>query len=232
MPTFYVSLFLVLAAFGLFLLTVGRDWRATRFAILPLAGAAAVLVRMLLPYAPGGLENGTILVAGLIALWSAVRVITHKNPVYAALYFILIILSVAALLVLLQTTFVAMALVIIYAGAILVTYVFVIMLAQQPGVAPYDAQPRSPVLGIVFGFILLTVLTTRVFENAGDATAPQRATLASAPTTAVELGAVLMSQYVIGLQIAGLLLTAAMVGAIAIAQRKVVVGDAAAEMDD
>ncbi len=67
----------------------------------------------------------------VIAVAAAVRMITHSKPVYSALYFILVVLSSAGLFLLLQAEFMAFALVIVYAGAILVTYVFVLMLAQQ-----------------------------------------------------------------------------------------------------
>ena len=64
-----------------------------------------------------------------IALVGAVRVVTHPRPVYSALYFVLTVFATAGLFVLLWAEFMAAALVLIYAGAILVTYVFVIMLA-------------------------------------------------------------------------------------------------------
>src|SRR5947209_9603130 len=67
----------------------------------------------------------------LIALAVAVRVVTHSKPVYAALYFVLTVFATAGLFILLSAEFMAVALVIIYAGAILITYVFVIMLASQ-----------------------------------------------------------------------------------------------------
>jgi len=66
-----------------------------------------------------------------IAIASAIGVICHPKPVYSALYFVLLSLAGAGLYVLLLAEFVAVVLIIIYAGAILVTYVFVIMLASQ-----------------------------------------------------------------------------------------------------
>ena len=68
----------------------------------------------------------------------AIRVVTHPKPVYSALYFVLTVFASAGLFVLLWAEFMAAALVLIYAGAILVTYVFVIMLAAEappPGAA-------------------------------------------------------------------------------------------------
>src|SRR5688500_5995780 len=75
----------------------------------------------------------------LIALGGAVRVVTHPRPVYSALYFVLTVFATAGLFILLWAEFMAAALVLIYAGAILVTYVFVIMLATQA--APTTGGP-------------------------------------------------------------------------------------------
>ena len=106
-------------------------------------------------------------VFSLITLGSGLRVITHPKPVYAALFFILTILSSSALYLMLQAEFMAFALVIIYAGAILITYLFVIMLAEQApsedelgSMTPYDKFSREPIAATVVGFVLLGVLTS------------------------------------------------------------------------
>lgn len=108
-------------------------------------------------------------VFSVIALGSALRMISHPRPVYAALYFILTILSSAGLYVLLSAEFMAFALVIVYAGAILITYLFVIMLAtesptadQIESLAEYDRYSREPVMATVTGFVLLAGLTTMI----------------------------------------------------------------------
>jgi NADH-quinone oxidoreductase subunit J len=108
----------------------------------------------------------------LIAVASAVRMITHSQPVYSALYFILVVLSSAGLFLLLQAEFMAFALVIVYAGAILVTYVFVLMLAQQRS-EPHDASdqpeydrvPREPGAGALVGFVMLALFGTMIFHE-------------------------------------------------------------------
>jgi len=73
-----------------------------------------------------------------IALVSAARSMTHARPIYSVLYFVMTVLAVGAVLLLLAAEFLAVALILIYAGAILVLYVFVILLAQQA-----DADPPS-----------------------------------------------------------------------------------------
>jgi len=106
-----------------------------------------------------------------IAVAAAVRVISHPRPVYAALYFVLVVLATCGMLVMLEAEFMAFALVIIYAGAILVTYMFVIMLATEPGrtgdpqTSPeYDREARSPMFAVLMGFTLLALVGGKVFD--------------------------------------------------------------------
>ena len=121
--------------------------------------------------AEGAARPGLMFAAfSLIAIAAAVRMITHDRPVYSALYFVLVVLSSAGLFLLLQAEFMAFALVIVYAGAILITYMFVIMLAQQApstdhtvGEAEYDVNPREPGIACGVGFILLAVLSNMAY---------------------------------------------------------------------
>lgn len=112
-----------------------------------------------------------------VALGGGLRVVTHPRPVYAALFFILTIIATAGLFLLLSAEFMAFALIIVYAGAILITYLFVIMLAMQAptgdeleGLAEYDLEAREPLAATVVGFVLLAVLSTMVFRGVGQIT--------------------------------------------------------------
>lgn len=123
----------------------------------------------------GALPNFNFYLFSLIALGSALRVISHPRPVYAALYFILTIISSAGLYVLLSAEFMAFALVIVYAGAILITYLFVIMLAtesptqdQVEALSAFDRYAREPVVASVAGFILLACITTMMARGSTD----------------------------------------------------------------
>jgi len=126
-----------------------------------------------------GLPNPFFHVFAIIALGASLMVVTHRRPVYSALYFILSILASAGLYLLLAAEFMAFALVIIYAGAILITYLFVIMLAtQQPvegedeAMADYDAVGRGPIPATIASFALLAALTTLVFRGVDQLPAP------------------------------------------------------------
>ncbi|QDU34124.1 NADH-quinone oxidoreductase subunit J [Poriferisphaera corsica] len=125
-----------------------------------------------------------------ISILSAVKVITHRKPVYSALWFVLVILSSAGLLITLTAQFMAFAMIIIYGGAILVTYMFVIMLASHSGDPEhedegtiYDKQAREPLLAIIASFLLMAALLNVWFTPANSQThvSPIFATNAAAP---------------------------------------------------
>lgn len=135
--------------------------------VLAAAGFGAVIAALALrALDASGLPNLHFYIFAPIAILSALRVITHQQPVYSALYFILTILSSSALYLLMGAEFMALALIIIYAGAILITYLFVIMLATQApsesevgALSPYDALAREPLWATIMGFGILAVLT-------------------------------------------------------------------------
>ncbi len=126
----------------------------------------------------------------VLAVLSAVRVISHPRPVYSALYFVMVVLSVAGMFLTLEAEFMAFAMIIIYAGAILVTYLFVIMLASLPPSAyesheapAYDRVAREPFLACFVGFALLAVLSSIIFSSVDPITPrPER----DAVTVAIE----------------------------------------------
>jgi NADH-quinone oxidoreductase subunit J len=167
-----------------------------------------------------------------IAIFAALRVITHTKPVYSALYFVLTVFASAGLFLLLWAEFMAAALILIYAGAILITYVFVIMLAAEasaPGktgataFTEHDLLSRDPVLASAVGFALMGVMLFVIFDKY-QAVQPAQSAV---PTNSIvqgstqQLGAFLFTNQLFNLELAGLILTVAMVGAIVIARRQI-----------
>lgn len=138
--------------------------------VAALVGGGAMLALAL----AAGSERANLFfyVFAFIGLGAALRVITHPRPVYAALYFIMTVLASAGLFLLLSAEFMAFALIIVYAGAILITYLFVIMLATQAPredavdvLAPYDTTAREPIAATVAGFLILAMLTGILFKG-------------------------------------------------------------------
>jgi len=107
----------------------------------------------------------------LCAIGAAIRLISHDRPVYCALYFVLVVLSTAGLFLLLEAEFMAFALIIVYAGAILITYMFVLMLSNQPdemnnsSLLSYDSIPREPASAVAVGFLLLCLISGTVISG-------------------------------------------------------------------
>jgi NADH-quinone oxidoreductase subunit J len=173
-----------------------------------------------------------------IAIVGAVRVITHPRPVYSALYFVLTVFATAGLFILMYAEFMAAALVLIYAGAILITYVFVIMLAASAqttgdrsplaGLAECDTQSREPFTAACAGFALMGVLFFVIFDKAErlgqfNFTAPVAGLSAEEQVhgSTQSIGQYLFQDQMVNFELAGLILTVSMVGAIVIARRKV-----------
>jgi NADH-quinone oxidoreductase subunit J len=227
---------------------------------MTLGGLWLFLARSLTPASPvpGGVEMIYYYIFSAIAIAAAARVITHTKPIHAALWFVLVILSSAGMFLLLRAEFMAFAMVIIYGGAILVTYLFVVMLAAQAGdpreaqSGPvYDRQPYEPLAAIAVGFVLLAVLLTVAFPaqgltpnlNAhgltdaqviqalphrpvdGSANLNPRNSQTSNPgagvTNAEHLGLEMFRGHPLGLELAGVILLVAVVGAVVISRQKV-----------
>jgi NADH:ubiquinone oxidoreductase subunit 6 (subunit J) len=95
--------------------------------------------------------------SGLAILGGGLMLAQH-NPVHAALSFALVVLSTCGLFLLLAAPFLMAATIIVYAGAVVVTFLFVIMLAQQAGLTSADQRSREPFLACLAGFVLLFAL--------------------------------------------------------------------------
>ena len=179
LPGLAILLLCVLAGVGTYMLLPSSAEASVRKIGGVLLGSAGLIVAALLVRTADRSAGGGVYfwIFSAIALIGAVRVVTHPRPVYSALYFVLTVFATAGLFVLEWAQFMAAALVIIYAGAILVTYVFVIMLAAQAqtgkdekplaGLAEYDIKSREPLLATAVGFVTLAVLLLLIFDVGG-----------------------------------------------------------------
>lgn len=100
-----------------------------------------------------------------VAVASAGAVVVQHNPVYSALYFAITVLGVCGLFLIKCASFLAAATIIVYAGAIIVTFLFVIMLAQQTGIADYDRRSREHIFSTIAGFVLLASILFIIEKN-------------------------------------------------------------------
>jgi len=234
----------VLAGVGTWWLLPSRksiNQRQLGGALVAIAGAifAVLLIRFSLGSSnKPGISYWYFWIFSAVALAGSVRVITHPKPVYSALYFVLTVFASAGLFILMWAEFMAAAIVLIYAGAILVTYVFVIMLASEAsGVSSttgdsslpeHDSVARSPFAACLVGFALMGVILFVVFDKSQAIAARAEAGDPIASGNTQQLGAFLFRHHFVNVQMAGLLLTLAMIGAIMIARKRIIRGEGSA----
>ncbi len=147
----------VLGAAALFLL-LPRPRRHAMVAGGVLGVIALVLAGALASPATFTVEVFLFYVYSAIAVASGCLLVTQRNPARAALSFALVVLSTCGLFLLLAAPFLMAATIIIYAGAIIVTFLFVLMLAQQEGPSDADYRSYEPLLACIGGFVLLGTL--------------------------------------------------------------------------
>ena len=156
-------------------------------------------------------------IASIVAIASTVMVITRRNAIHALLYLIVSLLSAAVVFLVLGAPFIAMLEVIVYAGAIMVLFVFVVMLLN---LGPHAVEQESRFLdrrAWIGPSVLAFVLVIELFYVLSSSGA------APTETTVVEpkaVGIALFDTYLIGVELAGFLLLGGLVGAYHIGRRE------------
>ncbi|HEY9340197.1 MAG TPA: NADH-quinone oxidoreductase subunit J [Hanamia sp.] len=152
----------------------------------------------------------------VLALIAAVGVVSSKNPIYSVLWLIVVFFAISGHYILMNAQFLAIVNIIVYAGAIMVLFLFVVMLMNLNS----DAEPVKNVYmkmaGIISGLTLMIVLVA-AFSTA------EAQNVIIRPGTSVglieNLGKALFNKYVIPFEISSILFLSAMVGAIVIGKR-------------
>lgn len=146
---------------------------------------------------------------------SAVRVVTARNVIHAALYLVGTLLGAGVLFILLLAEFVAWVQVLVYVGAIVILMLFGLMLTRAPiGKGNFDNDQRllaALCAGAVFG--VTTWIMLDAFEGQKVNFAVER------PVTSANIGEVIFSDYVLPFEVVSVLLLAALVGSVVIARR-------------
>jgi NADH-quinone oxidoreductase subunit J len=159
----------------------------------------------------------------VVMIASAIMVISVRNPVHAVLFLILTFFNAAGLFVLLGAEFIAMILIIVYVGAVLVLFLFVVMMldvdfaALRAGFARY-----LPIGGLIGGVLLaqlLLVMSAWVVAPQGALRITDPIPVAIEVTNAEAIGRVLYTRYVYFFELAGMVLLVAMIGAIVLTLR-------------
>ncbi len=155
---------------------------------------------------------------------SALLAVTRKNPVHSMLWVLALFMHVAGIFLLLGAEFLAAVQVVVYAGAILIFYLFVLMLLDLPGEV---ARPRFgrhwPLAAAVgLGFAGVGWLASTGAWIAGDEPASERTTLGEGPSqgSLADMGTALFGPFALPFEIASLVLLAAIIGAVVLARRR------------
>ena len=152
-----------------------------------------------------------------MALFSALMVITSKNPVYSVIWLILVFFAISGHYLLLNAQFLAVVNIIVYAGAIMVLFLYVLMLMDLKK----ETEPRKnrwlKIAGALAGGSLLLVLVAALKKTELNSIAETR----TGDIGLIEnLGKVLFTDYVVPFEIASILFLSAMVGAVVIGKRE------------
>ena len=155
-------------------------------------------------------------VFAVLAVLGGIMVVVHRNPIYSALSLVLTLFALAGEYILLMAHFIAIVHIAVYAGAIMVLFLFVIMLLnirieeRAPGAFRYMVYVGVPLAALLF--VELGYLAFQGF---------QKATIHQVDVGTVEkIGQALFSKYVLPFEITSVLLLVAMVGAIYLSKRK------------
>jgi len=163
-------------------------------------------------------ETGIFYAFAAILLVAGVRVVTARNPVHAALFLVLAFFTSAGIWLLLRAEFLAIALVVVYVGAVMVLFLFVVMMLDINLERVREGFWRNLPLALVVGGVMVAemifVLANRIWGAGG----PRR--LPADYSNTKELGRVLYTQYAYAFEIAAVILLVAIVAAIALTQRR------------
>jgi NADH-quinone oxidoreductase subunit J len=154
----------------------------------------------------------------VLALGSALMVVTSRNPVYSVLYLIICFFAISGHYILMNAQFLAVVNVIVYAGAIMVLFLFVIMLMNLNASAEPQKNKWLKLAGAIAGGCLLLVLVA-AFKDADIKT--QLVQTKDGEIGLIQnLGMVLFKDYVLPFEISSVLFLSAMVGAVVIGKKE------------
>jgi NADH:ubiquinone oxidoreductase subunit 6 (subunit J) len=165
-------------------------------------------------------------IAAIGAIAGAVGTVALRNPFYSVLALVCHLLALAALFLLLRAEFVAAAQVVVYAGAVMVLYVFVVAYVGGSG-EPLTASGGSTlrVASLVFALALFAELTIAIVGTGLSALNSDGAPYQTGFGTPAEVGQLLLTQFLLAFEVASLLLLIAAVGAVILARRRAGLGD-------
>ncbi|MEO6629746.1 MAG: NADH-quinone oxidoreductase subunit J [Aquihabitans sp.] len=161
------------------------------------------------------IQNIAFGIIAAIMIFSALRVVTTANVVHAAVYLVMVLAGAAAQFILLGAEFVAITQVLVYIGAIVVLFLFGVMLTRAPMHGDEKVSRDNWVMGAGTAVVLLALLAYSLIDGFGRDKLPADL----APTSTRALSDSIFSTYLLPFEVISILLLAALIGAIVIARR-------------
>jgi NADH-quinone oxidoreductase subunit J len=162
-------------------------------------------------------------VFGAIAVVASLLVIAQRNPIYSVLLLIASFGALSSLYILLDAPFVAVIQIIVYAGAIMVLFLFVVMLLNAPREDTEYDERRHPLLRpgpMKFGALLAVTLTVELVWALTRHGGESGEFAGGAVSSVAELGRILFTKYAFAFEVTSVLILVAMVGAVLLARRE------------
>jgi NADH-quinone oxidoreductase subunit J len=166
------------------------------------------------------------IIFGGTALAMGVGMVTARNAIHSAMFLVVNFFCMAVLFLVLNAQFVAVIQILVYAGAIMVLFVFVIMLLNATGIieARADELKYNRAVGALFCLFLLgegaAIIATGLFQTPAASTTPLQGTALLNFGTPKSIGQLLFTRYLLPFEVTSVLLLIAMVGALVIGKRR------------
>jgi NADH-quinone oxidoreductase subunit J len=155
----------------------------------------------------------------VLALFSAIMVLVSRNPIHSVLWLIVVFFAISGHYLLLNAQFLAIVNIIVYAGAIMVLFLFVIMLMNLNKETEPQRNIWMKFFGVISGGLLLWIFIS-ASRSAADITGKTVETTSGDIGLIQNLGKVLFSQYALPFEISSVLFLSAMVGAVVIGKKE------------
>ncbi|MGH9781087.1 MAG: NADH-quinone oxidoreductase subunit J family protein [Candidatus Acidiferrales bacterium] len=157
---------------------------------------------------------------GVMAIVGAIGLILAREPVHSALALVLVMISLAILYLLLGAAFIAAIQILVYAGAIMVLFVFVIMLLNAGVEVRTNVSRLAKWVGLPLGVFFLIEIAYSLFREYGGRAALAGGAAAPVPVSTQDLSIKLFTEFVLPFELTSILILIAILGALVLAKRE------------
>lgn len=158
---------------------------------------------------------------GAVLVISASMVVTIRNPVFAALFLVLCFFSSAAIWLILQAEFLAIALVLVYVGAVMVLFLFVVMMLDINIARLREGFVKFLPVGIIVALLMLVAMSLVIASGYFNREEPAiQVSQVAGYSNTTQLGKALFTEYLYPFEVAGVILLVAIIAAISLTMRK------------